>query len=87
MILPQTVTELCASLPATLALLTFVPYLVAFYSRPEAPTYNDFISGSVVESVSMDARATLIVGSGLNIGRIIRLFGQLESFCALLYSI
>ena len=52
-ILRQTVTELCASMPAEPVLRTFVQYLIAICSRPE--TASDVISGKAVQYASMDA--------------------------------
>ena len=51
-ILPQTVTELCASVPAAPVLRTFVQYLIAFCSQPEAA--GDVIFGRVVRVVVPD---------------------------------
>ena len=45
-ILPHTVTELCASVPTTPVLRTFVRYLIAFCSRRDAA--SDDISGRFV---------------------------------------
>ena len=45
-ILPQTVTELCAYMPATPVLRTYVPCLIAFCSRLEAA--SEVISGRFV---------------------------------------
>ena len=45
-ILFQTMTELCASMPVTSILRTFMQYLIAFCSRPEAAA--DVISGRFV---------------------------------------
>ena len=45
-ILPQTVTELCASMPAAPFLRTFMLHLIAVCSRKEAAT--DVISGRFV---------------------------------------
>ena len=52
-ILPQTVTELCISMPATPVLRTFVQYLTAFCSRPET-TSPYVIYGKFVRSIVSD---------------------------------
>ena len=51
-ILPQTVTALCASMPAASALRTFVRYLIAFLSRLE--TVSDIIFGRFVRPAIPD---------------------------------
>ena len=53
-ILPETVTELCASTPATPVLRTFVQYLIAFFSRPK--TASDVICGKFIGAVVRDKR-------------------------------
>ena len=52
MILPQTVTKLCASTPAAPVRRTFVQYLIAFCSRPES--VSDVISGRFVGPIADD---------------------------------
>ena len=51
-ILPQTVTALCASMPAAPVLRTFLQYSFAFCSRPEVA--NDVMSGRFVRLVDPD---------------------------------
>ena len=53
-ILHQTVTELCASIPGAAVLPTFVQYLIAFCSRPEIA--SDVISDLVVDLNGMKVR-------------------------------
>ena len=52
MILHQTVTELCAYMPAAPVLCTFVQHLIAFCCRPEAS--GDVISGKFVPPIVHD---------------------------------
>ena len=66
--------------PALLVLQTFLQYLPAFSSRPEAA--SDVTSGAAVEKGGTDGPAKL-GDSGLNIGRITRLFGRTHQFHAL----
>ena len=50
--MPQTVTDLCASMPVAPFLLTFVQYLIVFCSRPEEA--SDIVSGRFVRLAVLD---------------------------------
>ena len=56
-ILHQSMTKLCACMPTTSILRTFVQYLIAFCSRPEAA--NDVIAGRFVRLAAPKNFATL----------------------------
>ena len=58
-ILRQTVTELCASMPTALVLRTFVQHLIAFCSLPEAA--SNVISGRFVGPIVHDSPVNFVI--------------------------